>query len=1044
MILVRGLSFIVTIIAITGLPVLVSAATPTGYLDGVQADGIALGWALDPDMASQSIQVHFYIDGPAGQGTLIGASTANVPRADVNSVMNATGNHGFSFQIPAAYVGGSHQLYAYAIDSSGTGENPNLPNSPKTFTISAVNKPVVGYIDQVASDGTVSGWAFDPDAPSQSIGVHVYIDAPAGQGSPVAFSQAASARPDVNNTYAITGTHGFNIPIPQNLHDGKSHTMYVYGVDTTSGVINPQLQGSPRTVTLVPRVQSSIGNAVINANGITIKTSARVSGAIDSLMWNGKEFVDSADHGRQIQTAWAGGDFGECFNPTEAGSLRDGPGHYSTSQLLSLTTSVNSLTTVSHPAFWQTPGTYGENCNFDNNPADQWLGGPTINATDQTRGTLNKTITIGIPGLPSVIEYISRITFDAQELSKVQLKYIILENPAVYMPTEFKRIYRVDATGALVELGPNKPHFNKFILDPVILATEDGKYALGLYSDEIPRTGYTQGAQTGYTGYGIYNWVVAMGMDTRAPKFPTSGNFFSAGTYTYTSYLAVGTLEDVRAAIQKLATPKPTTTVVDSVTVPPTISPFIDTSNGAVTSSPGAELTRTTIDALRAQIQTLIAQIAALKRKVVAPTAPFASSASCPNLTRNLSRGSRGSDVISLQQVLIAQGLLSRDSATGFFGAMTEASVQRWQTQNSIVADGAANTTGYGVVGVRTRAAIAARCGTKSAVARSCPNYAPIFCSNGQHVQPGATDANGCQGVSMCVNDTVVQSCPVYNPCPSGYSTNTSIDSNGCAKNSCTPVSQNTGSLTVSHTYGSAPLTVMFSGSSGQSVVSEVAVWIDFGDGSVDDSIGPGSFSKTHTYASPGTYSAKLQWRTFGQASSNFPTNTIGTVTVTVGAQASSTPTIHVMNPNGGETLNAGSATTVQWDASNVPATVNVGNAQVSYKIGLKLINPSGNVVGYIPLGSDLFDGAVRSTRWDPASLSGGFSALNQLKVKASVIKQTNQCVSAATTNSSLADSQITCISEETVASDDSDSWFSVKGATVCDNTVSPMICTQS
>ncbi len=90
---------------------------------------------------------------------------------------------------------------------------------------------------------------------------------------------------------------------------------------------------------------------------------------------------------------------------------------------------------------------------------------------------------------------------------------------------------------------------------------------------------------------------------------------------------------------------------------------------------------------------------------------------SCPNLYRTLARGSRGNDVISLQKFLIAQESLGNDLATGFFGPMTEAAVQKWQAQNSIVSYGNAVSTGYGVIGPKTRAAIATRCGTKPSVA---------------------------------------------------------------------------------------------------------------------------------------------------------------------------------------------------------------------------------------------------------------------------------------------------------------------------------------
>ena len=40
------------------------------------------------------------------------------------------------------------------------------------------------------------------------------------------------------------------------------------------------------------------GDAEIQGAGITIRTTKRLAGAIDSLRWNGKEFVDSAYHGR--------------------------------------------------------------------------------------------------------------------------------------------------------------------------------------------------------------------------------------------------------------------------------------------------------------------------------------------------------------------------------------------------------------------------------------------------------------------------------------------------------------------------------------------------------------------------------------------------------------------------------------------------------------------------------------------------------------------------------------------------------------------------
>ena len=53
-----------------------------------------------------------------------------------------------------------------------------------------------------------------------------------------------------------------------------------------------------------------------------------------------------------------------------------------------------------------------------------------------------------------------------------------------------------------------------------------------------------------------------------------------------------------------------------------------------------------------------------------------------------LSTGSRGSDVTSLQQILIDGGFLTGTTATGYFGAMTKKAVQNYQKANGISATG--------------------------------------------------------------------------------------------------------------------------------------------------------------------------------------------------------------------------------------------------------------------------------------------------------------------------------------------------------------------
>ena len=62
--------------------------------------------------------------------------------------------------------------------------------------------------------------------------------------------------------------------------------------------------------TALPGFAESVeGNVQIHAESkdstIVITTTRRLAGAIVSLRWNGREFINSADHGRQLQSAFS-------------------------------------------------------------------------------------------------------------------------------------------------------------------------------------------------------------------------------------------------------------------------------------------------------------------------------------------------------------------------------------------------------------------------------------------------------------------------------------------------------------------------------------------------------------------------------------------------------------------------------------------------------------------------------------------------------------------------------------------------------------------
>ncbi|HYF10200.1 MAG TPA: glycosyl hydrolase family 18 protein [Candidatus Paceibacterota bacterium] len=74
--------------------------------------------------------------------------------------------------------------------------------------------------------------------------------------------------------------------------------------------------------------------------------------------------------------------------------------------------------------------------------------------------------------------------------------------------------------------------------------------------------------------------------------------------------------------------------------------------------------------------------------------------------TRSLWLGHSGSDVRALQTALIAKGHLAPGKATGYFGPLTEAALKKFQCAQAIVCSGTRFTTGYGVYGPKTRAAL--------------------------------------------------------------------------------------------------------------------------------------------------------------------------------------------------------------------------------------------------------------------------------------------------------------------------------------------------
>lgn len=269
-----------------------------------------------------------------------------------------------------------------------------------------------------------------------------------------------------------------------------------------------------------------ISKSVLGSD-LKISASSLYAGAISSLTYRGHEFVNAYDNGREIQSASSFDDMGECFNPTEAGGSYD-KGKKTSSKLLQISVEDDVLETTTDMAFWWAPQKrylkpYKKYCGLRSDLKY------AQNKTFTGNHILHKKVSIGYKGIDNVINY--QAQFDVPE----QHNTAVFEPVAVYLNPEFSVIEGFDTkSGRLVDLSKNSGAQTK----PVILSTENGDYAMGIYSPNLPQ---------GQRAYG-------------RNKFPSTTKMncvfrektIAAKSYDYQCLLVVGNKDEVVDGIKRL------------------------------------------------------------------------------------------------------------------------------------------------------------------------------------------------------------------------------------------------------------------------------------------------------------------------------------------------------------------------------------------------------------------------------------------------------------------------------------------------------------
>jgi hypothetical protein len=269
---------------------------------------------------------------------------------------------------------------------------------------------------------------------------------------------------------------------------------------------------------------------LVGGKPLVIRTTSRLAGAIDSVKWDGVEFIDSHDHGRQLQSAINADVDGvyhvECYNPTEAGSVVDALGPKSTSRLEAISVKDGVLYTRTRMAYWLAPGMKS--------------GGHLAQNTELVSNhVLTKQVRIGRPGMDHVLDYKVNFTVPADRPHQV-LQFEALTG---YMPATFSEEHRFDAKTGMLAAVPRK---NGEIRDPIVLSTASGSHAMGVFTPDRPLAGQPS------VGYGrfkferekVVKWNCVFRIRQPEPIKP--------GDYSFQLYVVIGTREDCRRTLAAL------------------------------------------------------------------------------------------------------------------------------------------------------------------------------------------------------------------------------------------------------------------------------------------------------------------------------------------------------------------------------------------------------------------------------------------------------------------------------------------------------------
>lgn len=259
----------------------------------------------------------------------------------------------------------------------------------------------------------------------------------------------------------------------------------------------------------------------ISNYNLSVTASEAIGGAINSIQYKGLEYINAADTGRGVQTTVRDSRVNEFWNPTEGGAVSDGLN----SKTLVLNTNVTdySMRIKNQWAFW---------VGIDDKPTPLCFG-PFRAQSSISNVTMDKTISINNNVI--TINKSIYINYDLEVNLSAEMNVI-------YMVNALNTHYAYDPSNrtiAPLKLSDTNPQ-------PVIIsASSDGRQAIAQFIiNNDPKITKIFSAVSGMNdGYGdgkVY-WSDFVGTFAKAKN----------GTYTFTTYIIVGDLNEVLNTLAK-------------------------------------------------------------------------------------------------------------------------------------------------------------------------------------------------------------------------------------------------------------------------------------------------------------------------------------------------------------------------------------------------------------------------------------------------------------------------------------------------------------